>query len=254
MKISVVQTDLTWEDKNANLLSFSRLITPLFGKTDLVILPETFSTGFTMRTADFAEPMKDRTFNWMKDLAIRGNFGICGSYIVEENGSYFNRFVFVNQCTEHFYDKRHLFSIGDEDKFFTRGSVKTVFRYMDFRICPFICYDLRFPVWSRNRNDYDLAIYAANWPGARIGAWNVLLRARAIENQCYVAASNRTGVDGEGKSHPGMSQIINARGEVIAAAGEEPEKVISAELSIEELTDFRQKFNVLRDSDNFTIH
>jgi omega-amidase len=253
MKISIVQSPLTWEDRQTNFRNLAKLVASSLGNTDLIILPETFSTGFTMNVAENSEKMKGETYNWMKDLAIRGGCAVCGSYIVEEEGRFSNRFMFVTACTEFRYDKRHLFSIGGEDKHFTRGGARTVFTYLGVRISPYVCYDLRFPVWSRNRNEYDLAIYVSNWPQARIEVWNTLLRARAIENQCFVAGSNRTGTDGEGVSHNGMSQIIDPRGNVIISAGEVSGKVISAEISMDDLTTFRNKFNVLRDRDDFEI-
>lgn len=253
MKISIIQPDLLWENREANLVKLDDLIRKLGGSTDIIVLPEMFSTGFTMNTA-LAEEHYGNTFKWMHEKAASGGFGICGSYIVNENGKFFNRFVFVSPEDHFFYDKRHLFSIGDdENKVYTPGNKRLVFRFREFRISPFVCYDLRFPVWSRNRNEYDLAIYVSSWPASRIDAWNTLLRARAIENQCFVAGSNRAGTDGNGVVHNGMSQIINARGEVIKSADHCSDCSVTAEISIQELTDFRNKFNVMRDADDFSI-
>jgi len=252
MKITVIQPELIWENKAANLSKLAKVMQPLHHETDMIILPEMFSTGFSMNT-DLCEYYHGLTFDWMKKQATDGGFGICGSYMVLENGNVFNRFVFVTADVDHYYDKRHLFSIGDEDKFFAKGKARTIFKYKDWRISPFVCYDLRFPVWSRNRNDYDLAIYVSSWPEARINVWNTLLKARAIENQCYVAGSNRIGKDGNEVSHNGMSQIINPRGELIVSAGINEEKIISADLSLEDLKEFRRKFDVLRDADAFNI-
>lgn len=252
MNITVVQPEPVWEDKAASFSKLEELMRPLHHQTDIVILPEMFSTGFSMNTA-LSEEFHGPTFDWMREQSVRGGFAVCGSYMVTETGKTFNRFVFVTDKNEYYYDKRHLFSIGDEDKYFDKGTSRTIFNYMGVRISPFICYDLRFPVWSRNRNDYDLAIYVASWPQPRITVWNTLLRARAMENQCYVAGSNRIGVDGNNVCHNGMSQIINPRGELIISAGIDEEKVISADISISELNEFRQKFNVHRDADDFSI-
>lgn len=253
MRISIIQTDLEWEDKESNLERFAGLISPLNGKTDLVILPEMFSSGFSMAAEKLADEYNGLTLEWMSGISSLGNFAVCGSFIYKENDRYYNRFAFVAPGRSPvFYDKRHLFSMGGEDKIFTKGNKQVIVNYMGFRISPYICYDLRFPVWSRNRNEYDLALYVANWPSSRIAVWNALLRARAIENQCFVAGCNRTGIDGMGLKYPGQSVIINHRGETLAEAGDY-ECIIAAELSLPELTEFRQKFNVLEDADNFRI-
>ncbi|HNW57505.1 MAG TPA: nitrilase-related carbon-nitrogen hydrolase, partial [Bacteroidales bacterium] len=189
MKISIIQSDLFWEDKTSNFDTLGEMISPLYGKTDIVILPEMFNTGFSMSAERLGEPPEGETFNWMKSVAESGNFGLCGSYIIKENGNFFNRWVFIAPGNDyHYYDKRHLF-MGGEDKLFSPGKSRMVFRFRNVRIFPSVCYDLRFPVWNRNRNDYDLVIFAANWPESRSEVWNVLLKARAIENQCYVAGA-----------------------------------------------------------------
>ncbi|MGE5420035.1 MAG: amidohydrolase [Chloroflexota bacterium] len=252
MKISVVQPELRWEDKNFNLMRLEEAIKPYYNDSEIIILPEMFATGFTMNLS-LGEEMESTTLAWMKEQAIKGGFAVCGSYTALGDGRAFNRLAFVTRSSEHFYDKRHLFSMGEEDKFFTAGQKRTIINYKGWRISPFICYDLRFPVWSRNRIEYDLAIYVASWPEPRISVWNTLLRARAIENQCYVAGSNRIGTDGNRVRHNGMSQIIDPKGELIISAGTNEEKVITADLSLAELTEFRQKFNVLRDMDDFSI-
>jgi predicted amidohydrolase len=255
MKLSVVQPDLAWENKALNLLNLGRLLSSLYGKTDLVLLPEMFSTGFSMSTDAFSEPPDGETFLWMKEISEKGNFGICGSYIVHDGEKMFNRLLFTGPEKEKWiYDKRHTFTMGGENKHFASGNKRLVFKFRGFRISPFICYDLRFPVWSRNLNDTDLILYAANWPAERRNVWNILLKARAIENQCYVAGSNRIGTDGKGIHYSGDSAIINPRGEIITSADNGMEQCITAELSIDELSDFRKKFPVLDDADRFTIH
>jgi len=254
MKISVIQPDIYWENKPANFRRMAEMISALNGKTDIVVLPEMFNTGFSMNPPGLSEPPFGETHEWMKGIAEKGNIGICGSYIVLDGGSYFNRFIFIGPEDEFFfYDKRHLFSIGGEGSSFTQGNRRLVFKFRGFRISPYICYDLRFPVWSRNRNDCDLMIYAANWPESRRTVWNTLLMARAIENQCYVAGSNRIGKDGDGIKYCGDSVILNPRGETIVSAGTDKQCLITADISIEELSEFRMKFPVSRDADDFTI-
>jgi len=254
MKISLVQPDTVWENKSENLRNLEILILPLYNKTDIVVLPEMFNTGFSMNHERLWElPGKD-TFDWMKSTAEKGNFGLCGSYMVSENNLIYNRFVFISPENEiRQYDKRHLFSMAGEHKFFTPGSERVTFSFRDVRISPFICYDLRFPVWSRSRNEIDLIIYSANWPESRIAAWNTLTKARAIENQCFVAAVNRIGTDGNGTLYCGESMLINHLGEVIVSAGSAHEGSVTGEISIDELSDFRTKFPFLKDADEFTI-
>ena len=254
MKITIIQPDPVWENKFANFRDLERLIAPSYNKTDVIILPEMFNTGFSMNPEQLSELPKAETFNWMKSTSQKGNFGLCGSYMVKEKDKFFNRWVFVTPGDEFwYYDKRHLFRMGDEDKFFSAGKSRLAFTFRRVRISPYVCYDIRFPVWSRNRNDYDLAIYSANWPEARKNVWNTLLMARAIENQCFVAGSNRIGTDGKGIRYCGNSSVVNPRGEIISSAGADKECAISAEISLDELSDFRKKFPVFKDADEFTI-
>jgi omega-amidase len=254
MKISVIQSCTIWEDKELNFTKLRELIIPLFNNTDLVILPEMFSTGFSMNPEHLSESAGGSTFNWMRKMAEDGNFGLCGSYIVKENGSFFNRWIFVTPGDEYWaYDKRHLFSYGSEDKYFTRGRKRLVFTFRGIRICPGICYDLRFPVWSRNRNDYDLMINSANWPASRSDVWITLLKARAIENQCYVAGANVTGTDGNGIIYCGDSMIIGPKGNIITSALSGKDVSVSGDISLAELKSFRKKFPALNDADNFSI-
>jgi predicted amidohydrolase len=254
MKISVIQPEVAWENKSLNFKIIANILSPLFNKTDIVILPEMFNTGFSMNPDELSESSSGETLLWMKKTAETGNFGICGSYIVKEDLNFFNRWVFVSPENEIWhYDKRHLFTMGGEDRLFTAGNSRVNFSFRGVRIAPYICYDLRFPVWSRNQEGSDLIIYAANWPEKRRNVWNLLLKARAIENQCYVAGSNRTGTDGEGISYCGESMITDPKGEIIASAGTGKNCSASAELSLTELNAFRNKFPVLNDADNFTI-
>ncbi len=254
MRLTIVQYDIAWEAKEKNFERIEKLLGPGFGNTDLVVLPEMFSTGFSMDALKFSEPPGSLTCEWMAETASKGNFGLCGSFIAVENDQYYNRWLFVTPGKEVFiYDKRHLFSIEGEDKVYSPGRTRIVFSFRGIRICPNICYDLRFPVWSRNRNDYDLLINSANWPGSRRVVWQTLLRARAIENQCYVAGSNRTGIDGNGIFYTGDSVIIGPKGETISDSAENIEGLINGEISLSELDDFRRKFPVSEDADDFIL-
>jgi omega-amidase len=253
MKISIIQPDSAWENKSLNFTKLEGLIAPHYGRTDIIILPEMFNTGFSMSPERLSEPPDGETFRWMSELSNKGNFGICGSYIIKENELFFNRWVFVSPENEVFtYNKRHLFSMVGEDKLFSKGKERRIFSFRGVRISPFICYDLRFPVWSRNVDEYDLMINSANWPESRGEVWETLLKARAIENQCYVAGANRTGVDGTGIKYDGNSAIINPRGIAIASIKHEESSVI-CEISMSELSDFRKKFPVFNDADDFQI-
>jgi omega-amidase len=253
MKISLVQPDTVWENKTKNLSNLANLILPLYNKTDIVVLPEMFDTGFSINPDKLAEQPGEETFKWMKRTADKGNFGVCGSYIVCENSQYYNRFVFVSPENKVWhYNKRHLFMDGESD-LFTRGKDRLIFAFRGMRISPYICYDLRFPVWSRNRSEFDLMIYTANWPESRRGVWNTLLKARAIENQCFVAGVNRIGTDGKGVVYCGESSIIDPYGEIIVSANKWLEDSVTGEISLSDLSEFRTKFPCLKDADDFTI-
>jgi omega-amidase len=254
MKISIIQYDLVWEDKTSNFRKLSTLITPLFNQTDIVVLPEMFNTGFSINQKALAESPEAETFDWLADISRKGKFGICGSYIVKENGKYYNRWIFVTPEGNYWhYDKRHLFSMSGENKYFSSGKTRLVFSFRGVRISPFICYDLRFPVWSRIRNDCDLIIYVANWPESRQDIWDTLLKARAIENQCYVAGVNRTGTDGTGIAYCGGSVIVDPQGAILATADQNTEISVTSDISMAELSDLRKFFPFLRDADDFEI-
>ena len=254
MVIAIVQPDIIWEDKSKNLEKLGRIISAIPDGTDIIILPEMFNTGFSMNPGELAEPPGSQTFEWMKRIAGERKCGICGSYIIERDNLYYNTLLFVShEADVYSYDKRHLFSPGSEDRLFTHGQERIVFSFRGIRICPNICYDLRFPVWSRNRNDYDLLVNSANWPGSRRDVWITLLKARAIENQCYVAGANRVGIDGTGIRYSGDSMVIGPRGEIITSSRSDAECFITADININELNDFRKKFPVLKDGDIFTI-
>lgn len=254
MKVTIVQPDTKWESVEDNLSRLEEQIRPFFGLTDIVILPEMFTTGFTMNTAGSAESKDGKTYRWLVKMASEGNFGICGSYIINESGNYYNQWNFVSPDKSVSYNKRHLFKMGNEETFYNAGKERIIFTFRGVRIMPSVCYDLRFPVWLKNNGEYDLLINSANWPEVRSSVWNTLLRARAIENQCYVAASNRTGIDGKGISYRGESMIIDPKGELMQKSRDHEECIFTSDISLEELASFREKFPVLKDSDGFIIN
>jgi predicted amidohydrolase len=248
MKITTIQHNIIWEDKETNLKNLSEKINPI--QSDVVILPEMFTTGFTMNPKPFAETMTGSTVQWMKEISITKDLAICGSIIIEEEGKYFNRFIWVNpDGTIYHYDKKHLFL--NEDQNYTPGDKKLIIEYRGWKICPLICYDLRFPVWSRNVEDYDILIYVANWPDKRKLAWRSLLVARAIENQCYVIGVNRVG-EGSGLVYSGGTSLINAQGEV-QYTNSHVEEVFTTTLSKYDLDKIRAQLPFLDDRDSFLL-
>ncbi|MDV6169660.1 amidohydrolase [Flavobacterium sp. DG1-102-2] len=253
MKISLIQTSLTWENPQANRDNFETLINSIKEATDIIILPEMFSTGFTMTPNAVAETMDGDTVKWMKATAAAKDCAVTGSLVIEENGSYYNRLLFVLPDGEiKTYDKRHLFSLAGEDKAYTAGADRLIINYRGWKISPFVCYDLRFPVFSRNTEDIDLMLYVANWPAPRVAAWDALLKARAIENMCYVAGVNRTGQDNNGHSYLGHSQVLDELGTNVVQP-KENEGVFTVELNKESLLETRNKFQFLNDRDSFSL-
>ena len=251
MNITTIQSNIIWEDKDSNLKNYQSKIDNI--ESDLIILPEMFTTGFTMNPKPHAETMDGKTVQWMKDNASKKDLAICGSVIIEEEGKYFNRFIWVNpDGSIHYYDKRHLFSFAGEDEHYASGNSKIVIEYKGWKICPLICYDLRFPVWSRNTEDYDVLIYVANWPSKRKMAWRSLLVARAIENQCYVIGVNRVGEDGNNLSYNGDTSLVNALGETLYI-NSQTEDVFTTTLSKLELSKVRNSLPFLKDKDNFNF-
>lgn len=264
--ISLIQSNLAWEDKAANLQGFSEKIAALAGKTQLVILPEMFSTGFSMNSGKLAETMDGPTVSWMKEMSRQHRVVLTGSLIIEDGVDaenqprYVNRLLWVlpNGQTGH-YDKKHLFAFAGEDLHYQSGNRRFIASVNGWRINLLICYDLRFPVWARQSPaaetgswEYDLLVYVANWPQRRNHAWKTLLQARAIENQCYVAAVNRVGDDGNGIAHSGDSMIIDPLGEIIESAGS-AEATITHTLQKDDLVEVRNKFPFWKDADSFLI-
>ena len=259
IRIALVQTDLHWQDKTANLAMLEEKIWDLKGKCDLIILPEMFPTGFSMEAEKLSEPMNLHIHKWMKQMAAQTEAVITGSAIIIEGGKYFNRLFWVQPdgYTDH-YDKRHLFRMANEQETFSPGTKLPIFPLKGWHFCPQVCYDLRFPVWSRNGWEdgmagYDVIFYVASWPTARISAWDILLPARAIENLAYSIGVNRIGKDGNGIEYQGHSSAYDFKGEKLLDL-EEQDSIQILTLSAKSLEEYRFKFPAWRDSDSFSIH
>jgi len=278
LKVTVIQSDLRWEDRDANLSMFGEKINAVQESMELVLLPEMFSTGFSMHPAALAEPMDGPSVAWMRSVATSKKIILAGSLIIEDKGNYYNRLIWMLPSGElGYYDKRHLFGYAGEDCVYTRGSKRLIASVKGWKINLLICYDLRFPVWARQAvtvpfrlpentpgaesvsvsvlypgPEYDVLVYVANWPQARAHAWKTLLQARAIENQCYVIGVNRVGKDGNGIGYSGESMIVDPLGEVIQTAGDH-ETTFSWVLDPDLLHQARKKFPFLKDADPFFI-
>ncbi len=253
LRVSLIQSSLYWENIAKNLSAFSDKILKLKGKTDLIILPEMFTTGFSMNAAPIAEDMEGETMNWLRLHAETLESAITGSFIVKENGHFYNRLIFM-QPDGHFftYDKRHLFTLAKEHLSYQAGQDRLIVEWKGWKICPLICYDLRFPAWSRNTVDYDLLIYVANWPETRALHWKSLLLARAIENQSYTIGVNRVGVDEKGFVYSGDSSLIDYAGASICCITKK-EDIFTRALSKERQIEYRSKLDFLPDRDSFQI-
>jgi len=254
LNITILQSDLVWENASENRKNFETKINAITIPTDIIVLPEMFTTGFAMQPEHLAETMDGATVHWMLKLAKATNSAICGSIIISENKQYYNRFLFVNPSGEiQFYNKRHLFSLAGEHERYQNDNKQVIIDYKGWRICPLICYDLRFPVWSRNTSNYDVLIYVANWPKPRVTAWSTLLKARAIENMSYVVGANRVGTDANGHEYTGNSIVLDELGNEMTPLSENKEAILTTSLSKKELLASRNKFNFLNDQDVFEI-
>lgn len=251
--VTIIQADLVWENVEANLANFERQIEQLQQPTDLILLPEMFTTGFSMKSEALAETIDGRTMQWMAQQAKKHNTVIAGSIIIKEKGNFYNRLIWMRpNCSFQTYDKRHLFAMGGEHKHFTAGTEHLMVELKGWKICPLICYDLRFPVWSRNTESYDLLIYLVNWPTQRVSHWQTLLKARAIENQSYTIGVNRVGTDDNGNYYCGNSAIIDPRGETIFEQAHQT-VVYTHTISKKYLEQTRKDLPFLKDGDKFTI-
>lgn len=256
LNITFIQTHLQWEDVVKNLKHFSEKLDQVNEPTDIIVLPEMFTTGFTMNPNVMAEEHGGKTLQWMLQKAKEKNCVLTGSISIKDGNTFHNRLYWVMpDGTFKHYDKRHLFQMGNEHQHYTAGTQKLIVDYRGWKICPLICYDLRFPVWSRNRKEetYDLLLYVANWPEVRSYPWKQLLIARAIENQSYVVGVNRIGDDGNNIAHSGDSAVINPRGEIISKPNTNQDVIETISLSATYLKEFRKLFPVMMDGDEFTL-
>jgi omega-amidase len=256
LTVAIIQTDLQWENSAKNLEHLSEKLVQLTAPTDIIVLPEMFTTGFTMKPETMAEEHEGKGLQWMKQQAKQKNCVLTGSISVKEGASFYNRLYWVMPDGSYqYYDKRHLFQMGNEHQHYTAGTQKLIVEYKGWKICPLICYDLRFPVWSRNTKDdtYDLLLYVANWPEVRSYPWQQLLIARAIENQAYVVGVNRIGIDGNNFNHSGDSAVINPRGELLSKPNSNQEVIEAFTLSGTYVQEFRKLFPAMMDGDDFNI-
>lgn len=253
LKVALVQTDLVWENKKRNLSNIEKSIGLLPSDIDVIILPEMFNTGFTMNPAPFAENMEGDTLQWMKKISHQKNAALTGSLIIAEGNGYYNRLIWMLPDGSYsYYDKKHLFTLAGEENFYKAGKKRLIVEFKGWNICPMICYDLRFPVWLRNTENYDCLIIVANWPERRISHWEHLLVARAIENQCYVIGVNRVGTDGNDFYHNGSSMLVNPMGKKLLKISD-IDTVIVASLKYDQITQIRKDLPFLADRDQFSI-
>ena len=256
MQIAAVQTSIFWESPSSNYVHLEQLLKKT-DKVDLIILPEMFSTGFTMNSRNIAEENEGETLSWMKKLAKQKKAVITGSVVIEEEGNFYNRLYWVNPDNSYeIYDKKHLFRMAGENQFYSEGKKRLITEYKRMKFCPLICYDLRFPVWSRNIDQknqtvYDCLIYVANWPEPRTDAWESLLKARAIENQSFVIGVNRIGKDGNGVTYSGGSRVFDYKGNRLDKFEYHNEQVEIINFDLSELQEFREKFPAYLDADRF---
>jgi len=254
LKIALIQADLVWQNSKQNRINFLEKINYLTETVDLIVLPEMFTTGFSMQPQKIAEYMVGDTIKWMQQIATEKNTAICGSVIISEDKNFYNRFIFVHPAGKiEYYNKRHLFSLAGEHTVYTRGEEKVIIHYKDWKICPLVCYDLRFPVWSRNVEKYEVLIYVANWPKPRIAAWDTLLKARSIENMSYTIGVNRVGIDANNLEYNGHTVAYNCLGEQVAQTQENKEDVVIVTLEKNHISEVRTKLNFLSDKDVFEI-
>lgn len=252
--MALIQPNLIWEHPKKNRKHLKEKIKGITQDVDMVILPEMFSTGFTMNTDSVAEHMDGKTVKWMKKQALKTNAAIVGSLVISEDGKFYNRLLFVEPSGNiQYYDKRHRFTLAGEEKAFACGHKKLIVDYKGWKICPLICYDLRFPVWSRNTEDYDVLIYVSNWPKPRILAWDTLLKARAIENMCYCVGVNRVGIDEAENEYCGNSAVYDVLGNIVTNIKPNREQVEVVTLKRKHINFYRNKLKFLNDKDEFNL-
>ena len=253
MKVAIIQSPLSWENPILNRNYFEEKINEITQEVDLIVLPEMFTSGFTMNPSAVAETMQGETIQWLQSLAKAKKCAITGSLIIKEGENFFNRLVFVFPNGElQFYDKRHLFTLAGEDKVYTSGKEKLIVDYFGWKICPLVCYDLRFPVFARNTENYDLLLYVVNWPKPRINAWDILIKARSVENMCYTIGVNRVGLDSNNLEYIGHSQVVDYLGNSILEP-QESEAAFIVELNKDKMLETRKKLGFLNDLDSFEM-
>ncbi|MDA8640215.1 nitrilase family protein [Flavobacteriaceae bacterium] len=253
LNVALIQTDLVWEQPGENRKHIEFYLNKVSKRADVIFLPEMFTSGFTMNPKSVAESMSGTTITWMKNWSVKLGAAIAGSLVVEENGKFYNRFVWVNDDgSTHYYNKRHLFTLAGEDQVYEEGKDQCIFNFKGWNVCLRICYDLRFPVWSRNKNTYDLLVFVANWPAPRINAWDALLKARAIENMSYVIGVNRIGKDAKKNEYPGHSVVYDLLGHAAISPGEEG-GVLETILDKKVQDEVRTTLNFLEDQDSFLL-
>lgn len=253
LSVSLVQADLVWENKSANLDKLQGLVEGI-SNTDIIVLPEMFPTGFSMKPSELYEEADGDVLRWIQKLAKDKDAAVCGSVIVREDDNYYNRLYFVEPSAKVYkYDKRHLFTLAGEEKVYTAGNEHLLVDFRGWKIMPLVCYDLRFPVWCRNTQEADLQIFVANWPERRSDAWKTLLKARSIENMCYLVGLNRIGADGNGVMHSGDSAVYDELGNKLGAPAPFKEEVVTIALDRNKMHESRRRFNFLNDRDSFTI-
>lgn len=255
LRLALIQSNLYWENITANLAMFEEKISQILSPVDLIVLPEMFSTGFTMNAATLAEPMHLTTCRWLQQQAQKMQAVVVGSCIIKEQNKFYNRLLWVEPDGKiDFYDKRHLFRLAGEHQVYTAGSKKIIKTIKGWRICPLVCYDLRFPVWSRNVNlEYDVLIYIANWPNPRLNAWDTLLQARAIENLAFCVGVNRVGKDDKANEYDGNSAVYDFKGQCLLKFEPKEDAIKTLDLNKDALSEFREKFAVYLDADDFSL-
>ncbi|EDP98318.1 amidohydrolase [Kordia algicida OT-1] len=255
LKIALIQTNLIWEDPLQNRIQLAEKINAITEMVDMMVLPEMFTSGFTMNPENVAETMEGETISWIKKLAKAKNTAITGSLVISENGNYYNRSVFVLPSGEiETYDKKHTFTLAGEHKVYKAGTEKNIIHYKGWKICPLICYDLRFPVWARNVENYDVLIYVANWPKPRVNAWDALLKARAIENMSYCIGVNRVGLDANSHEYCGHSAAYDVLGEKLTNITPSKEETEIVTLTKTHIATYRNKLKFLDDKDVFSLN
>lgn len=254
LKVAIIQSDLVWENPKQNRKNFSEKIDTIVKAVDIIVLPEMFTTAFTMNAQAVAETMDGKTVSWMQKKAVETGAAIIGSLIVFDDNKYYNRLLFVEPSGEiTIYNKRHTFTLAGEDKVYAAGTEKVIINYKGWKICPLVCYDLRFPVWARNVENYDILMYVANWPKPRVQAWEALLKARAIENMSYVVGVNRVGLDDLQNEYSGNSAVYDVLGNIITNIKPSKEQVELVTLEKNHINFYRNKLKFLDDKDSFNL-